>query len=486
MQNIKIQFSQQKVRAGEQLEGNVVLHVTKPVDFSSITFHIICEEGSHYTAPPTPSHNTTQLIKRKYVRFHHKEILLPSEGCEGFIAYDNVSLLANGHYSFPFSILLPENLLPSLSILSPLTYIKYYAFAKINTLYSFSESSEHLEKQEIPFTVLERHYQTLTNETNNNVVSRTGDKTFLLNAGNLQLFAEIPKLVYYYNERIPLHLNIQNTTKKSIKQINVTLNQYLKLKNIQNKGTKLFKLNQIRKVEYPNSNLLLPHLTLNFDDFTIPNNEYFESNFNNLNTNYNLKMIPSMNAASFSILYNLNVEIVTKGLGANLNINLPLIIKSSPYNQQSIQYQPQACNPLPVYNSPLSYQPLPFVIPPSYQPINAQDNSVNNVNNFSYYYTPVEQPPPYQFVQQPIQYLNNNSYYDINQNNNNVIGNSVYFPQFSTMNLQSNNNVQDPAQYSQYGNSSIGTQPQYLYDNNLIRYPSFDFPQYSSPVNVKH
>ena len=132
MSKTTIEFSNSTVRAGERITGKVHLSLRNTVEFTSIILYLIGEESIEYKVDAQRAKVSTSNIRKQQERFQQKGIITLPEGIERPTATSTGFLLHSGEYSFPFSVLLPPNLLQSISIANPTVEVKYYAIAKLN------------------------------------------------------------------------------------------------------------------------------------------------------------------------------------------------------------------------------------------------------------------------------------------------------------------------------------------------------------------
>lgn len=158
MVNLTIKFNNSTVCGGEALEGEVTINVTKRIDFCAVEIYFIGEEGAKITVTTQvqsigeeggPSTQTTQQhIKAEC--FKHKELLMLRPGTPGFSSSGNqLAFLDVGTYTIPFSVSLPDTLLPTIEPVNstPSVYITYFATAKVNTNNTFTDFWKNVTSQ---------------------------------------------------------------------------------------------------------------------------------------------------------------------------------------------------------------------------------------------------------------------------------------------------------------------------------------------------
>ena len=332
MHHLTVQYKNEVVKSGEQLEGEVYLNITKPINFTTITLHIFGEEGAQELhrkdIQVVTLKNQKQTAKPiKKFGFFHDQIILTIDQTTKFVSSQSTTSKTNGYFILPFSVLLPDILSPSFNLNEPIkVYTRYFSVPKITSQQiSLNQILNYTEQEEFSFMVidgikkLEMPQKIDQKDWVDTKVTRTCEKTFPLKAGVIIATGELPKINYQKGERISIKINVRNSTPRVIKQMNVTLNQYVYLRNIstESKIQKIYKSKTINRIEIMSPKFLTQNSTLKIEDFFVPAPDH------------DYHIVSSFKSKNFSVVYDLTIELIPTSIVVNnFSVTFPITIES--------------------------------------------------------------------------------------------------------------------------------------------------------------
>lgn len=292
--------------AGNILSGSTLIVLNENIQLRAVWLQISGEANvSFYHHYKSGDRSHTDHYSSKAVYVSHDALLWGnSPGCK-----EDAKMLLSGTHRFHFQCQLPPT--------CPNSYegidgsIRYFVKVIIDRPGPF----DHMAL--MPFNVVELHDLNLDPRAALSV-QNSGRKTFFFASGDLRATVSIPRMGYVPGEIIPISAQIENTTKRSLKRIEVKLIQTVKFTGHHlnwartNDTTKI--VAKIQTVE-----------DIPGGKTTVWTNEPLP-----------IPTVPPMlrNCFIINITYCLDFVVVPHGLSFDLDVKIPIIIGTIPLSQQ--------------------------------------------------------------------------------------------------------------------------------------------------------